>query len=81
MGTKDQKYDPPKPFFRISAAVVKQLGEELVSDELTAIMELVKNSYDADADWVKITINTDESLSEKSLTEVHQFCRTVDLHS
>jgi len=47
------------PKFRISAAVVKQLGEELVSDELTAIMELVKNSYDADADWVKISISTD----------------------
>ncbi|MFN0048372.1 MAG: ATP-binding protein [Cytophagales bacterium] len=49
------------PQFRISAAVVKQLGEELVSDELTAIMELVKNSYDADADWVKISINTTDS--------------------
>jgi len=54
--------------FRISAAVVKQLGEELVSDELTAIMELVKNSYDADADWVKISINTTESPAEKDLT-------------
>ncbi|WP_428327914.1 ATP-binding protein [Mucilaginibacter sp.] len=55
------------PVFRISAAVVKQLGEELVSDELTAIMELVKNSYDADADWVKITINTTDSLIDKDL--------------
>ncbi|MDB5227809.1 MAG: virA [Bacteroidota bacterium] len=54
--------------FRISAAVVKQLGEELVSDELTAIMELVKNSYDADADWVKISINTTESPEEEGLT-------------
>lgn len=57
-----------KPTFRISAAVVKQLGEELVSDELTAIMELVKNSYDADADWVKITINTTDTLGEQDLT-------------
>lgn len=56
------------PTFRISAAVVKQLGEELVSDELTAIMELVKNSYDADADWVKISINTTGSPSEEDLT-------------
>ncbi len=55
------------PIFRISASVVKQLGEELVSDELTAIMELVKNSYDADADWVKITINTNEILKEDGL--------------
>jgi signal transduction histidine kinase len=55
------------PGFRISAAVVKQLGEELVSDELTAIMELVKNAYDADADWVKISINTTEPPVEKDL--------------
>ncbi len=55
------------PVFRISAAVVKQLGEELVSDELTAIMELVKNSYDADADWVKITINTTSPLNDPDL--------------
>jgi signal transduction histidine kinase len=66
--TNYEEFDSLKPFFRISAAVVKQLGEELVSDELTAIMELVKNSYDADADWVKITINTDESLVEENLT-------------
>ena len=37
---------------------MKQLGEELVTDEVTALMELVKNAYDADATWVKIAINT-----------------------
>ncbi len=46
--------------FDISAAVIRQLGEELVTDEVTAIMELIKNSYDADADWVKVEINTRE---------------------
>lgn len=56
-----------KEHFKISAAVVKQLGEELVSDELTAIMELVKNSYDADADWVKITINTTSTPDDVNL--------------
>jgi signal transduction histidine kinase len=60
--------NPSKAVFRISASVVKQLGEELVSDELTAIMELVKNSYDADSDWVKITINIEGALSEEQLT-------------
>ncbi|MBV6429804.1 MAG: hypothetical protein KIPDCIKN_04379 [Haliscomenobacter sp.] len=44
--------------FDISARVIRQLGEELVTDEITAIMELVKNAYDADADWVKISIHT-----------------------
>lgn len=65
--TDKKEEDKKEPIFRISAAVVKQLGEELVSDELTAIMELVKNSYDADADWVKITINTKGAPDEKNL--------------
>ncbi len=46
--------------FEISAHVVRQLGEELVTDEITAVMELIKNAYDADADWVKVSIHTDE---------------------
>jgi len=46
------------PHFDVSAAVIRQLGAELISDEVTAIMELIKNSYDADADWVRINITT-----------------------
>jgi signal transduction histidine kinase len=56
-----------KPHFDISAYVVKQLGEELVSDEVTAVMELVKNAYDADASWVKIIIGTNRKLGDSSL--------------
>ncbi|MGI4735059.1 MAG: ATP-binding protein [Janthinobacterium lividum] len=44
--------------FDISPNVVQQLGEDLVSDEVTALLELVKNSYDADADYVNVVINT-----------------------
>lgn len=51
------------PHFDISAAVVRQLGEELVTDEVTAIMELVKNSYDACASWVKVNVNNSARLS------------------
>ncbi|MES1971630.1 MAG: sensor histidine kinase [Pseudomonadota bacterium] len=46
------------PHFDISAAVVRQLGEELVSDEVTAIVELVKNAYDADATYANVVVNT-----------------------
>jgi signal transduction histidine kinase len=46
------------PHFDISAAVVRQLGDELVSDEVTAIVELVKNAYDADADYAHVVVNT-----------------------
>jgi len=34
-----------------------QLGEQLITDEVAAISELVKNSYDADATEVTITLN------------------------
>ena len=44
--------------FDITPHIVKQLGEQLVSDEITALLEIIKNSYDADADWVSIEINT-----------------------
>lgn len=61
------------PHFDISAAVIRQLGEELVSDEVTAMMELIKNSYDADADWVNVEINTKETYSnEDSHYEDHK---------
>lgn len=49
---------PEKPHFQISSEVVRQLGEQLISDEVTALLELVKNSYDADASYVKVIINT-----------------------
>ena len=48
----------PTPRFDINAAVVFRLGEELITDVVQALVELVKNSYDADATWVKITIDT-----------------------
>jgi signal transduction histidine kinase len=52
-----------KPHFDISAAVVRQLGEELVSDEVTAIVELVKNAYDADATYAHVEVNTKDCLA------------------
>ena len=38
-----------QPRFEIAAAVVFRLGEELITDVVQALVELVKNSYDADA--------------------------------
>lgn len=47
-----------KYHFDITPHIVKQLGEQLVSDEITALLELIKNSFDADASYVSIEINT-----------------------
>ena len=54
--------------FDINPHVIRQLGEELVPDEMTALVELVKNAYDADADYVKIDINTKGKYSDEPLS-------------
>lgn len=54
------KQDPYSIRFSVDADLVSRLGNELVARQETALSELIKNSYDADA--VKVTIkfiNTD----------------------
>ena len=46
---------------KVSARVLVQLGEELVTDAEQAILECVKNAYDADSPGCKIVIRSDES--------------------
>lgn len=40
--------------FRARARLIRLLGEELISDEVMALVELVKNAYDADARHVDV---------------------------
>ncbi len=40
--------------------MVFKLGEDLITDEIQALVELVKNSYDADSSWVRINIDVGE---------------------
>jgi len=54
--------------FEIDASVVYQLGEQLISSETQALVELVKNSYDADASYANITVTTGESTGDRSRT-------------
>lgn len=46
---------------KVGAHVLVQLGSELVTDAEQAILECVKNSYDADAPWCRIEIDTKEA--------------------
>lgn len=41
-----------------TARLIKQLGDQLISDEMVAILELIKNSYDADATKVEVFVDT-----------------------
>ena len=39
-----------KPYARL----IQMLGDQLIRDEKTALIEIIKNSYDADANWVQV---------------------------
>ena len=41
--------------FRPRARLLKLIGEELISDDVVAVSELVKNAHDADAASVTVT--------------------------
>jgi signal transduction histidine kinase len=46
-----------RPYARLLA----MLGDQLIANERVALMELIKNSYDADADWTKISFEDFDS--------------------
>lgn len=59
------KYDHENVRFSIDASHISRLGHELVSKQETAVAELVKNAYDADAVSVEVTFkNTSDSGGE-----------------
>ncbi len=47
-----------KLYFDVHPSVVYQLGESLISDSIQALIELIKNCYDADATYAKVIIDT-----------------------
>ncbi|MDI6694277.1 MAG: ATP-binding protein [Anaerolineales bacterium] len=50
----DQNQTIGEGFFRPRARIMRTLGDELISSETVALLELVKNAYDADATDVDI---------------------------
>lgn len=48
--------------FSIDAGVIDRLGQELVARQETAVSELVKNSYDADAEQVSLTFKDSDDI-------------------
>src|SRR5687768_10996217 len=49
----------PAAKFTVDAHVLTLLGDELIGNPRLAVFELVKNSYDADAEKVTVTLNLD----------------------
>ena len=47
--------EPESLKIRPYARLLTMLGEQLIKNERIALIELIKNAYDADASWVKVT--------------------------
>jgi len=65
----------PRPYARL----LTMIGEQLIKNEKVALIELIKNSYDADANWVQVRFNNFEidkddenilTVSDKSSIEI-----------
>lgn len=61
LSTELAKLDPDNVRFFADAGLISRLGRELVSRKETALAELVKNAYDADATAVEIVFEDAES--------------------
>ena len=43
--------------FKPYARLLTMLGDQLIKNERIALVEIIKNAYDADASWVKVTFS------------------------
>jgi signal transduction histidine kinase len=53
-----EELDADSAVFRVHASLIYKLGESLIADEITALSELIKNSYDADAGICVVNIDS-----------------------
>ena len=53
--------------FKVRARLLEQMGEQLIKSESIALMELIKNSYDADASFCKIEMYNIETPDNGSI--------------
>ncbi|MCB9740345.1 MAG: sensor histidine kinase [Deltaproteobacteria bacterium] len=66
--------------FEVGAGVILTLGRDLITDSVQAVMELVKNAYDADSSWVSVEINTSHQTDDPRCLDkqVQGFVRVAD---
>lgn len=56
--------------FKVSTGLKDIIGRELITNELVAIFELVKNSYDAGAKNIEITIDSFNNFIETQFVKL-----------
>lgn len=57
-----------KPHFKTRARLLCQLGEQLIKSESVALLELIKNAYDADASECTVNILSPDDVDAGSIT-------------
>ncbi|PQA97907.1 hypothetical protein B0A69_00145 [Chryseobacterium shigense] len=62
LSTKLSSFDKENIRFSVDAGVIDRLGSELVAKQETAVSELVKNAYDADATKVLIKFENSDNI-------------------
>lgn len=60
---------PQRLTFKPHARLLTMLGDQLIKNERIALVEIIKNAYDADASWVKVTF---EGFGEKFKVDPHK---------
>ena len=67
----EDKMDNERLKAKTPARILAMLGSELVTDERIALIELIKNSYDADASWINISFsNLNENYETTSKSKI-----------
>lgn len=61
---------PARVAFRFHARALAALGRDLVTNDVVAVMELVKNAYDALATRVDVRIRPGDGASDESFIEI-----------
>ena len=56
-----------KLVFKPRARIMLQLGDQLIKNESIALLELIKNSYDADANHVHVTVEKINDITKGSI--------------
>jgi len=67
VGKDQEERLPLRPYARL----LTMLGDQLIRNERVALVELIKNAYDADASWVKVTFeNFDEEFTATATSKI-----------
>src|SRR5258708_5492789 len=70
LSQKDSRKRMPDKYFTIDARAMLTWGRDSIKDHTTALLELVKNGYDAGASIVEVEISVGENLTHDSLVRI-----------